>query len=82
MKQDPAGTWTTVEAFDLEAGTEFKVRKGCDWKVAFGDNTANADTSIPLSNKPNYKVETAGKYYIQLVVAADGNTAVINLIAA
>ena len=82
MKEDPKGTWTSVEAFDLTAGTEFKVRQGMGWKVAVGDNTANADTSIPLSDKPNYKVETAGKYYIQLVVAEDGQTAVINLVAA
>jgi hypothetical protein len=82
MKEDPKGTWTSVEAFDLTAGTEFKVRQGMGWKVAFGDNTANADTSIPLTDKPNYKVETAGKYYVQLVLAADGQTAVINLIAA
>ena len=52
------------------------------WKVAFGDNTANADTSIPLTDKPNYKVEADGQYYIQLVLAADGQTAVINLIPA
>ncbi len=81
MTEDPAGTWTSVEAFELAAGTEFKVRQGLGWKVAYGDNTANADTSIPLSDKPNYKVETAGTYKIQLVVAEDG-TAVINLIPA
>ena len=79
MKQDPEGTWTSVEAFDLEAGTEFKVRQGMDWKVAYGNNTDNADASN--SNRGNYVVETAGKYYIQLVLAADG-TAVINLIPA
>ena len=82
MKEDPAGTWTSVEAFDLTAGTEFKVRQGMGWKVAFGDNTANADTSIPLTDKPNYVVETAGKYYVQLVLGADAQTAVINLIPA
>ena len=82
MKEDPAGTWTSVEAFELAAGEEFKVRQGLDWKVAFGDNTANADTSIALNEKPNYVVETAGKYYIQLVYDADAGTAVINLIPA
>ena len=82
MKENPTGTWTSVEAFNLTAGTEFKVRQGMGWKVAFGDNTANADTSIPLTDKPNYKVEADGKYYIQLVLAADGQTAVINLIPA
>ena len=82
MKEDPKGTWTSVEAFEMTAGTEFKVRQGMGWKVAFGDNTANADTSIPLTDKPNYKVEADGTYYVQLVVAEDGQTAVINLIAA
>ena len=82
MTESPAGTWTSDKAFDLAAGTEFKVRQGFAWDVAFGDNTANADTSIPLKEKPNYVVETAGTYYIQLVVSADGKTAVINLIPA
>ena len=82
MKEEPAGTWTSIEAFDLTAGTEFKVRQGMGWNVAFGDNTANADTSIPLTDKPNYKVEADGKYYIQLVLGADAQTAVINLIPA
>lgn len=81
MVEDPAGTWTSVEAFTLTAGTEFKVRQGMGWKVAYGDNAANADLSVPLSDKPNYKVEADGTYKIQLVVAKDG-TAVINLIAA
>ena len=81
MTEDPAGTWTSVEAFDLTAGTEFKVRQGRGWKVAYGDNTANADTSVPLTDKPNYVVETAGKYKIQLVVN-DDTTATITLIAA
>ena len=81
MKQEPAGTWTSVEAFTLTAGTEFKVRLGMSWDVAYGDNAGNADTSIPLSNKPNYKVEADGTYYIQLVVAED-STAVITLVPA
>lgn len=79
MKQDPDGTWTSKDAFELAAGAEFKVRQGMDWKVAYGNNTDNADAAN--SNRGNYVVETAGKYYIQLVLAEDG-TAVINLIAA
>ena len=81
MTEDPEGTWTSKEAFELNAGDEFKIRKGMDWKIAYGDNTANADTKIPLNEKPNYKVETAGTYYIQLVLG-DNDTAVINLIPA
>ena len=82
MKQEPAGTWTSVEAFDLAAGDEFKIRYGMDWSTAWGDNASNADTSVPTSNKANYKVETAGKYYIQLVLSADGTTATVNLVPA
>ena len=81
MKQEPEGTWTTKEAFALEAGTEFKVRLGMDWKVAYGNNADNANTEVPLSNKGNYVVETAGTYYIQLVLG-ENDTAVVNLIPA
>ena len=82
MKEDPAGTWTSTEAFDLAAGTEFKVRKGMGWDIAWGDNTSNADASVPTSNKANFKVETAGKYYIKLVVNADETSAVVELVPA
>ena len=82
MKEDPAGTWTSVEAFELTEGTEFKVRKGMSWDIAFGDNESNADATVPTSNKANFKVETAGKYYIQMVVNADQTSAVITLIPA
>ena len=80
MTQDPEGTWTSKEAFELNAGDEFKVRQGLDWKIAYGNNTDNADASN--SNRGNYVVETAGTYYIQLVLDADAGTAVINLIPA
>lgn len=79
MKQEPEGTWTSVEAFDLTAGTEFKVRYGMDWSVAYGSNTDNAVSN--MNNRANYVVETAGKYYIQLVLGAN-DTAVINLVPA
>ena len=81
MTEDPKGTWTSKEAFELEAGTEFKVRQGCDWKLAFGNNEDNKDASI-ASNRGNYIVETAGKYYIQLVINEDGKTGTINLVPA
>ena len=81
MKEDPAGTWTSVEAFDLAVGDMFKVRLGMDWKVAYGSNADNANTSIPLSDKGNYVVETAGKYYIKLVINED-TTATVTLVPA
>ena len=80
MTEDPEGTWISNEAFDLAAGDEFKVRQGMDWKVAYGNNEDNADKDN--SNRGNYKVETAGKFYIQLVYDAEAGTAVINLIPA
>ena len=58
------GVWTSVEAFDLEAGAEFKVRQGLSWDVAYG-----SDAGV-FENAPNFVVETAGKYFIQLDTAA------------
>ncbi len=43
--------WTTTEAYTMDAGVEFKVRKGLSW-----------DEAYPADN---YVVETAGTYYIQ-----------------
>ena len=82
MKEDPAGTWTSVEAFEMTAGTEFKVRKGMSWDIAFGDNESNADATVPVSNKTNFKVEADGKYYIKMVLNADETSATIELVAA
>ena len=56
------GIWTTTEAYNLEAGTQFKVRQGKSWDVAY-----------PVDN---YVVETAGSYYIQLD-AATGTVSLI-----
>ena len=81
MKEEPAGTWTSEEAFDLTVGMEFKVRKGMGWNVAYGDNASNADTSVPTTDKANFKVETAGKFYIQLVLG-ENDTAEVKLIPA
>jgi len=81
MTEEPAGTWTSKEAFELTTEDQFKVRKGMDWKEAYGDNASNADTSVPTSDKANYVVETAGKFYIQLVLDANG-LATINLVPA
>ncbi len=50
MKEESAGVWVTKQAWDLPEGCEFKVRQGHSWDNAFpGDN---------------FKVETAGRYYI------------------
>ena len=47
--------WTSNEAYEMEAGTEFKCRQGKAWDVAYP-----AD---------NFVVETAGTYYVQLDAA-------------
>lgn len=60
--------WTSAQAFTLNAGDEFKIRQGRSWDVAWGDNTSNADSSVPTSNKANYRVEAAGTYYIVLTI--------------
>ncbi|MBQ3866661.1 MAG: extracellular solute-binding protein, partial [Clostridia bacterium] len=49
------GVWKTVEAYELAEGTQFKVRQGKSWDVAY-----------PAEN---FVVETAGTYYIQLDAA-------------
>ena len=43
--------WQSTEAYQMDAGVEFKVRQGLSW-----DNNFPAD---------NFKVETAGTYYVQ-----------------
>ncbi len=44
--------WTSNDAFEMEAGTEFKCRQGKAWDVAY-----------PAEN---FVVETAGTYHVQL----------------
>lgn len=66
------GVWTSVDAFELAAGAEFKVRQGLSWDVAYGSEAG------VFENAPNFIVETAGTYYIQL----DTNTGVITLVEA
>ncbi len=48
--------WTSNEAYEMEAGTEFKCRQGKAW-----------DTAYPADN---FVVETAGTYYVQLDAAS------------
>ena len=50
------GIWKTEKAYEIPAGCEFKCRQAKSW-----DNAVPAD---------NFKVETAGTYYIQLDEAA------------
>ena len=51
------GVWTTTEAYTMTAGTEFKVRQGKSWDVAY-----------PAEN---FVVEADGTYYIQFDVASE-----------
>lgn len=51
------GVWTSNEAFEFAAGTEFKVRKGLSWDESYGNGGAN------------FVVETAGTYYVKFTVA-------------
>ena len=57
------GLWQTEKAYALDAGVEFKVRQGLSW-----DNAFPAD---------NFKVETAGTYFIQF----DEATGEVSLVA-
>jgi len=65
MTEQADGTWKSNEAYTMEAGTEFKVRQGKNWDVSFGNNGEN------------FKVETAGTYFV-VFNPADG---IITLVA-
>ena len=52
MELQADGTYKSVDAFDLNAGDEFKVRQGQSWDNSWGNGTEN------------FKVETAGKFYV------------------
>lgn len=62
------GTWKTTQAYEMEAGVEFKVRQGKSWDVAFGDGDAN------------FKVEEAGTYFIEFVYDEAAGTGAISLV--
>jgi len=66
MTEQDDGTWKTNEAYEMDAGVEFKVRQGKSWDVSFGNGGGN------------YVVETAGTYYI----VADVVNQTITLVAA
>lgn len=68
MTKVSEGVWKTTEAYALVENDEFKVRQGKSWTVAYGDNGQN------------YKVTTAGTYYIQLTI--EGEVGTIELIPA
>lgn len=57
MTESPEGVWTSNEAFEFAAGTEFKVRKSLKWDESYG------------ANGGNFIVETAGTYYVKFTVA-------------
>ena len=50
MTKGDDGVWKSNDAFEMEAGTEFKVRQGLSW-----------DNNFPAEN---FKVEEAGTYYV------------------
>ena len=56
MAKGEDGLWKTTEAYQMDAGVEFKVRQGKSW-----------DNNFPAEN---FKVETAGTYYVVFDEAA------------
>ena len=64
MTKQEDGSFLSDEAFTFAAGDEFKVRLDASWDHAFGDPSV----ATAGNNNPNYKVETAGKYKIKLVL--------------
>lgn len=53
MEKINVNTWRSTQAYEMEVGVEFKVRQGKSW-----DNAFPAD---------NFKVETAGTYFVEFV---------------
>ncbi len=80
MVEEPAGTWTTVEAHYLRANANFMIRQGKVWDLYFGDNEGNVNP-YP-ADRWNYAVEVPGTYYIQLVYNESDKTGMIYLIPA
>ena len=70
MIENPEGVWTSKDTFTLEVGQQFKVRKGLSWDLAYGSGPEAS------SNEPNFVVETAGAYKIQLVTTGE-NTGIV-----
>lgn len=62
MEKLSEGVWITKEAVTFVAGDEFKVRQGKSWDVAYG------------KDGNNFKVETAGSFYVKLVISGDAGT--------
>ena len=69
-------TWES-EAMQLNAGEEFKIRQGAAWDVQVG---ADGVMKTPEVEPANIKVETTGKYKIQLIWDGTSTTATVNLI--
>ncbi len=63
--------WETVEAFSLNAGDQFKCRKGQSWEINYGGDGVIGGN--------NFVVEVSGSYIIRLTLLGDG-TANIELI--
>ena len=57
MVKGEDGIWKSEKAWPMEAGVEFKVRQGLSW-----------DNAFPAEN---FKVETAGTYYVLFDEAAE-----------
>jgi arabinogalactan oligomer/maltooligosaccharide transport system substrate-binding protein len=66
------GVWTSVEAYEIADGVEFKVRQGKSWDNNYGQEFNGANVTLEWLG-----VE-AGTYYIVF----DANTGVISVVAA
>ena len=71
-------TWES-DVLELNAGEEFKIRQGAAWDVQVGADGAMKTADFEPSN---IKVETTGKYKVQLIWDGTSTTATVNLIPA
>ena len=85
MVEDPENTWITEKAYEITAGTAFKIRQGGSWDNQFGAGDAFKDGGSANITLESLGAE-AGTYYIKLVltVDADGNITggTVSLVAA
>lgn len=71
-------TWES-DAIELNAGEEFKIRKGAAWDVQVG---ADGVMKTPEVEPANIVVETSGKFVVQMIWDGTSTTATVNFIPA
>lgn len=72
MTEISTGVWETEDYLLLEAGEEFKVRQGCSWDTAYGEDSDGDGYADQYGL--NFKVESAGIYKVVFTLSDLGAT--------